>query len=172
MIKKFNEFINESLRDKMKGKTHDEIVKNFNKIKDDDKKNWLKNWLYSLARRTDGEKILLELFEGLKNDEINIHWTILSDFLLTCVYFNYYHLSKKIIETGNVDLESTDFNGNTPLLIASKNGNKKMVELLVENGANIEHYNNNRQNAFDIAIFNNNTQIAIYLLKYKQNNKL
>lgn len=50
---------------------------------------------------------------------------------------------KRVMEAldAGFDIESTDIYGNTLLLIASQNINTRLVELLLEHGANINHQN-------------------------------
>ena len=47
----------------------------------------------------------------------------------------------------NNKVNSTDEEGNTALMYASYNGNREIVELLIENGADIDHENNDGNTA-------------------------
>lgn len=49
-------------------------------------------------------------------------------------------------------LETTDYYGNTPLLIAAKEGRLKMLKELIKAGANIYHTNNNGETMYDLAV--------------------
>ena len=56
---------------------------------------------------------------------------------------------KKSID--DVDLEHTDKNGNTALLLASSVGSIRMVKLLIDKGANIYHRNQEGSSFYDVA---------------------
>ena len=55
--------------------------------------------------------------------------------------------------------------GNTPLMWAAWRNNLKMVEFLVESGADIEALNNEGQNALDICIIRMSYESALFLKK-------
>ena len=50
----------------------------------------------------------------------------------------------------DVNLEDTDVNGNTALLLAAKNNDLTMIRYLVNAGANIRHKNNEGDDFYDI----------------------
>lgn len=49
-------------------------------------------------------------------------------------------------------LEKQDKNGNTALLLASKEGRLEMVKELIKAGANIQHKNNANEDFYDLAV--------------------
>ena len=95
-----------------------------------------------------------ELFNGgrilnaLKKDIIKSteKWNDLMDAIANKEYKTF----RKLIKTSN--LEEVDKNGNTALMIASMKGRVKMTKLLIDNGANIFHSNNQGKNFYDVAI--------------------
>jgi ankyrin repeat protein len=161
MITKYTNYIIESLKDKMYPKSDDDII---NKINTYDKDKQI-DTIIRFIRNKDEYNIILLL------DNLKFHWTELSKILLNVVNYNLVEVTKKLLEIG-IDLECTDILKNTPLIIASKNGNLDIVKLLVEHGANIEHTNENGYNAFMVAIMNNNSIVSSYLKKYKDNVKV
>jgi ankyrin repeat protein len=50
------------------------------------------------------------------------------------------------------NLEDTDKEGNTALLIASSYGRKKMVKKLIDSGVNTSHLNNDGDSFYDLAV--------------------
>lgn len=74
----------------------------------------------------------------------------------------------EIFEFQNIE-EKQDSNGNTPLLLATRDGDLKMVKQLSENGANIFHKNHANLTAKDIAFLMNYKALFIFLLtQYKE----
>ena len=51
-----------------------------------------------------------------------------------------------------VDIEKVDHDGNTPLILASKNGRLKMLKELIKKGANMMHKNKDNEDFYDAAI--------------------
>ena len=70
--------------------------------------------------------------------------------LMRSIAENEYKIFKELVKTEN--LEDVDKYGNTPLLLTSKNGRIRMVKVLIDNGANISHKNNQGEDFYDIAV--------------------
>ena len=63
-------------------------------------------------------------------------------------------------------MESEDAKGNTLLLVAASNSNRRMVEMLVVRGANVNHQNSQGQTALHFAMaFDKEGLIAEYLIQ-------
>ncbi|XP_067939898.1 inversin-like [Watersipora subatra] len=63
-----------------------------------------------------------------------------------------------------VKTESVDENGNTPLMLAVLHNHVFAAELLLEYGANIEHFNDLHHRSVHLAAMNNNEEMLILLL--------
>lgn len=109
-----------------------------------------------LSKITNKEKVLTELFNGgritnsLKQDIINAKndW---NELMSDIVNVNYSHFLK-LLNSNKYNLEETDINGNTALLLAAKEGRLKMVKQLIKAGANIFHTNNDNENFYDLSL--------------------
>ena len=89
-----------------------------------------------------------QISKQLLND-IRFGTKLWNDFLISIVE-NDMSKFKRLIKTE--DLEYTNGNGNTPLLIAAKEGRLKMLKELIKAGANIYHTNNNGETMYDLAV--------------------
>lgn len=81
-------------------------------------------------------KILIE-----NGADVNLKYQGISP-LINFTYYNNIELVKLLIENG-ADLSTTDNNHMTPLLIATDNKNKDLMNLLLYKGSNINHRNIN-----------------------------
>ena len=70
-----------------------------------------------------------------------LHWAVLA----------FGDVEKKLIKAG-AELNVQDREGNTPLLIACRYGNEKVVRYLIKSGADITLKNNKGETAMDIAV--------------------
>lgn len=70
-----------------------------------------------------------------------------------------------LITHPEIDLDLQDLNGYTALMWAAINGNKKLVEALVDSGADLNLTYADGETALMMAIKNNKTDTAIYLIK-------
>lgn len=75
-----------------------------------------------------------------------------------------YDILKFLIEQ-NANLDIQDFNGNTPLLVACRDGNIELVKLFLENNANLNIENENEETAVLIACIKGYNDIAMLLIK-------
>jgi hypothetical protein len=76
---------------------------------------------------------------------------------------------KRLLETGQVDIESKDFHGRTPLLWAAMNGHEAVVKLLLETGqADVESKDNFGRTPLSQAVGNGNETVVKLLLKIGQ----
>jgi ankyrin repeat protein/predicted nucleotidyltransferase len=71
----------------------------------------------------------------------------------------------KLTNCRNVDINQADKNGSTALLVATYNGHKEIVELLLEKGADIEAKSNKGNTALLFAAFNGHKEIVELLLE-------
>ena len=92
-----------------------------------------------------------------------------SSMLLWAAERGYTRLSQAIIEKG-ADLNIRDDNpclGETPLLLATKNGHIEIVKLLLKHGASVDECDYFRNTALILAAEKGDTEIVKVLLKYK-----
>ncbi|KAG4085925.1 ankyrin repeat-containing domain protein [Neocallimastix lanati (nom. inval.)] len=82
---------------------------------------------------------------------------------------NSYELAKYLIETANAKVNEEDRNLNTPLHIASQYGNFAIVQLLLNNHANINFKNLNGWTALHIACQYDNKNVIQLLIDNKAN---
>jgi ankyrin repeat protein len=76
---------------------------------------------------------------------------------------------KRVEESLNLGfpVDSEDERGNTLLLVAAQNSNKKLVEMLLVRGANINHQNAQGNTALHFALaFDNEGQLGEYLIEH------
>ena len=59
---------------------------------------------------------------------------------------------KRIVESNTVSINASDVNKTTALHIASKSGNSKVVEFLIENGADMRLKDYKGRNVLEVAI--------------------
>ena len=60
-------------------------------------------------------------------------------------------------------LEQTSSDGRTPLIWASAKGNTRTMQVLIEQGANLRHEDNEQVNCFDICVIKSLYKAALYL---------
>jgi ankyrin repeat protein len=65
---------------------------------------------------------------------------------------NDYDLVKKIIDEKKVDINDTDEDGETPLLIASRKGHLQVCKLLINNGSNVNDVNEQGETPLHLAL--------------------
>ena len=70
--------------------------------------------------------------------------------LMVAIYNNEFTKFKKLLKT--IDIEYTDREGNTALLIACHSGRLRMVKELIKQGANIQHKNDKGEDFYDVAV--------------------
>jgi hypothetical protein len=75
-------------------------------------------------------------------------------------------LLKLFIKYG-LDLEITDINGNTPLMVTCIENNINLVNFFLKNGSNTNTINNRQKTPLIVAIKNNNKDVIKLLLEYK-----
>ena len=93
----------------------------------------------------------------------NVNLNIGEPFLPTIIKYNDFDLIKKTIEKG-VNIDSTDENGNTPLIIAIKEDVQlKIVKYLINNGANLEKLSGDNENILEISKKLHHNKIFNYL---------
>lgn len=76
----------------------------------------------------------------------------------------------ELIENGRVDINERDEMGNTLLIVATMQKNKKMVEYLLNYGADPELSNNFKYTALDIAMENGDDDLATLLIDLSEAN--
>lgn len=93
------------------------------------------------------------------------------NFILDIKNKNYTNIEKFISKYEDIDFSVKD--NNTPLFYAIDLDNIKVVELLVKNGANIYHINDNLETTLHIAVKGNHIEITRFLLErgIKQSSK-
>jgi ankyrin repeat protein len=146
-IKRYNKFINESLKDKLKGKSEEEVK---SKLIGLGPKELLKK--SAKIGYIDGVKSAIKsLFKGniMKSILINFNKDDLDVALEFAIRNNHYEITKYLIENGaNPYSEYYD-----NLQIAVDNDNYDMVKLLIDSGVDV---NGNDQDAFTSAFFTGN----------------
>ena len=65
-----------------------------------------------------------------------------------------------------LNIDVIDKNGNTPLIIAARNNQDEIVDLLLRQGADMEHLNDDNKDAYQIAIENGSTDVENKLLEH------
>ncbi|XP_071085033.1 serine/threonine-protein phosphatase 6 regulatory ankyrin repeat subunit A-like [Haliotis cracherodii] len=71
-----------------------------------------------------------------------------------------------IISHGSVDLTSTDKEGQTPIMVAAKNGHKNVFDLLVNKGCSLTTVDNSGRNILHCARVGGNVQIVEYIISH------
>ena len=98
----------------------------------------------------------------------NFFLTNFSIFFLVIFYFfikgNNFEKEKKIIFYNTSEINATDNNGETELMLAVKSQNLELVNKLIKVGADIGIGNNKGETCLMIAVKNNNSQIADVLI--------
>jgi hypothetical protein len=145
---------NESLRDKMKPKSDEEIMKDLD--------NLTPKQLFIMSvynNYINGVKIALE-----KGVDINeIHFGDIA--LITAINEEYKDMVVFLIKNG-ADVNIQDDNKNTPLIWASNYGDKEIVEILLKNGADFNLKNIFNETALKKASFYEYKEIIKLLKKY------
>jgi ankyrin repeat protein len=74
-------------------------------------------------------------------------------------------VSLNILLAGGADIETTDENGNTPLMLASKIGNLRMVRIIMAHSPDIDTRNKMSETALMIAAEHGQTEIVAILMQ-------
>ncbi|MBQ4875036.1 MAG: ankyrin repeat domain-containing protein [Rickettsiaceae bacterium H1] len=137
----------EELKIRLKGKTQEELNKPY-KCGDDNQKNTLLN----LAAIKGNSEIVNLLLTAGSNPAIidkhkkqnSLHHGVLSDDI---------NIVEKILATNESEniINVQDIYGNTPLFLAARNGNARIVSYLLAKGAKLSIENKFKQNPLDIA---------------------
>lgn len=130
-VKTYNNFINESIRNKMKGKEKEEIMKSVENLSDEDALNKFCGYNYD-----PGIKHLIK--KGLPYNKL------ITLIIRYCSFDGNLDMIKFIVDKGNISIKDIDVNKSifNPLTIAVENGNFEIVKYLVENGIKINNWNN------------------------------
>lgn len=151
-IRTYNTFINESLRNKLKGKSEDEIDKiiNYDRPRD----SFYLSIRYGYMK---GVKISLSKFDNdLSVDRLNSGLDI-------AVGYNQFHIAKLLIDLG-ADASNTEYYD--MLVNATIQRNYDMVKLLIDNGT--DPVDEEWENALYNAAHNNDIDIVKLLLKHSK----
>ena len=148
MIKKYNNFINESLLNKLEGPSEEEIRKFINHIKDINEKllQAIKHNFFDIVEdivRSNNYNEELALRNSLYFDNNKITYYLLKN--------------NKILNSGNINAL------NLILRQASEFGNLELVIYSIENGADV---NSGRSYALRYAIMGGYIDVAKYLIKH------
>ena len=84
--------------------------------------------------------------------------------LMKAARYNYLKMAEFLVEKG-ADLESTNYDGNTPLQFAAYEGKITMVKFLLEKGADINAKNKTNWNALMQAALEGFEEVTIFLLE-------
>jgi ankyrin repeat protein len=79
-----------------------------------------------------------------------------------------FHSAEELIKN-KIDLDCRDNEGNTPLMIAAKNGDLKIVSALISAGAQVNLQNNEGMSALMFAVLNNQEAIIHTLIQARAN---
>ena len=71
----------------------------------------------------------------------------------------------ELLISNGAKLETENFSGRTPLMLAIKGGHKEIVELLISKGVDLEAKDNGGNNSLDLAILGEKKEIAEILRK-------
>ena len=74
--------------------------------------------------------------------------------------------ARNLIKNG-YNVNATDVNGNTPLILAAYNGHLNIVKLLIQKGANVNLSNNDFHTPLELAVINGHLNIVKILIKEK-----
>lgn len=99
-----------------------------------------------------------------KSTELNGDCNIENSLMYHSIEKNDFDTIKKLVEKG-FEIDSLNYDGDTPLMIATMNNNYEIVKLLIEKGARIEAFNNTGYTALMFAAMNNNYEIAKLLIE-------
>jgi len=80
--------------------------------------------------------------------------------LLNAVQKNRVHLLLNILENIDIDIDFQNIDGMSALMIAAQQGNSKIVNLLLQHGANPDLKNYDDETAYEIALRNRQKDIA------------
>jgi len=83
--------------------------------------------------------------------------------LITACEYNNESDVKALVNRSNESINQEDKNGNTPLIIAIKNDNDKIIKYLIKNGAEIRKHNNAGETPFTILCNNRKESIIKFI---------
>jgi ankyrin repeat protein len=84
-----------------------------------------------------------------------------SEDLLEAVIYHKLDEVVRLLDAGR-DIEATDAEGKTPLLLAAERNNLPMVRLLVESGANVAHRDFSNNTATDLSKYRGESHMGQY----------
>lgn len=88
-----------------------------------------------------------------------------SDNLISAVYYSEYQKIQDFVSSG-ANVNEKDTNGDTPLIIAARNGNAPIVKYLCDSGANVNLQNNDGWTALHYASYYGFEAVVQVLLRY------
>jgi ankyrin repeat protein len=146
---KYLKSYNESLRDKMKPKSDEDILKELGDLSPE-------NILLQSAENNYIKGVKIALDKGADiNYKDNIGWTA----LLHATFYGYKDIVELLLKNG-ADINIKNNGGNTALIIASKFNHKNIIKLLLKNGADV-----NIKNKYGNTALNYNGKKYIYIIK-------
>ncbi|XP_014769356.1 fibronectin type 3 and ankyrin repeat domains protein 1 isoform X1 [Octopus bimaculoides] len=98
----------------------------------------------------------------------NAHWTP----LMRCASLNGNKLIALTLIRNGADIDLRDIDGKTCLMIAVINGYQKLVDVLLDNNANIVIYNKNGHTAYELAMSLEKDSIIESLMKFMKKQKI
>jgi len=120
------------------------------------------NTALHFASEKGNEAMCRDLLE--KGANVNAHDTHGETPLMKSIYMNTKKCFDVILKQKGVDVDAVDEDGNTALHSAAKEGNKVMCRNLLENGANFNAKNNERQTAHKSATLKERSECAKMIL--------
>ena len=152
---KYLKSYNESLRDKMKPKSDEEILKGLS--------NLTPNEL--LFKSTENN-----FLKGVKKAiDLGVDINIVDKHGWTALMYTSVNGDKKIAELliqNGADINIRNYNENVALIIATMNNQKEIIKLLIQNGADINIKNRFGRTALDLAFYKKFNDIVELLKKY------
>ncbi len=154
MIKSFNEFINESVRDLMKPKSEEEIIFKLKSLTQKQKNNKL------IETSNDG---LLNIVKYLVENgaDVNAFDNLIFTPLMYASYRGHLDIVKYLVENG-ADVNAVDYSNQTILMRACSPGHLDIVKYLIEKGADINVKDKKGRSALDKALENKHYNIVKY----------
>ena len=185
----YNIYLNESLRDKMKPKSDEEILKDLGDLTPEEllyqsaENNFINGVKIALERGVDinamdsdnfyrtalikssikGHKEIVELLIK-KGADINDRYRGSTSLIISSLY-GHKDIVELLIQNG-ADVNSKDKYGDTALMSASRHGYKDIVEILLKNGADVNIKNDYKNTALMVASQNGHKEIVELLKKY------